>query len=66
MKKQSTKKQQSAAKELTYRLGPSRDVIKAVRASDTKAAYVLTLRCGHKRVGTKRATVRCGRCKGSK
>lgn len=69
-KSSSTKKtaamKQSAAKELAYRLGPVVPVVKMSRANATKAAYRLTLKCGHVRIGTKRATVRCGRCKAGK
>ena len=57
------KKAQSAAAELTYRLGPIMPVVKMARASDTKAAYRLHLKCGHVRVGTARKRVRCGKCR---
>ena len=53
----------SSVADFLKRLGPVREVVKMARASDTKAAYRLTLRCGHVRVGTKRATLRCGRCR---
>jgi len=56
----SSTKAQSA--DYLKRLGPMREVVKMTRASDTKASYVLTLKCGHKRVGTKRKTLRCRRC----
>jgi hypothetical protein len=52
----------SSAADYLKRLGPMREVVKVVRASDTKAAYRLTLKCGHVRVGTKRANLRCRRC----
>jgi hypothetical protein len=62
-KKQTSKRStKSAAAELTYRLGPSREVTKMMKAKQTKNSYVLTLSCGHKRVATKRATLRCRRC----
>jgi len=57
-----SKKQPSPA-ELTKRLGPVRKVVKSYRAKGTESSLVLVLACDHKRVGTKRATVRCGRCK---
>ena len=70
MKKQTTKQQtkQTAAMKsrqtaLLYRLGPSRPVVKMTRARDTENAYVLVLKCGHKRTATKRATLRCRRCR---
>lgn len=66
-KSKKTSSTKSAAAELTYRLGPSREVTKMMKAKQTKNSYVLTLSCGHKRVATKRATLRCRRCrKGSK
>jgi len=60
-----TKKQPTAA-EYTKRLGPVRKVVKMIRASDTRGSYNLHLECKHVRRGTKRATVRCGRCKAGK
>jgi len=58
--KSSTK---SAAAELTSRLGPSREVTKMMKAKQTENSYLLTLSCGHKRVATKRATLRCRKCR---
>jgi hypothetical protein len=53
--------------ELTERLGPVKKVVKTSKAEGTDTAVVLHLECGHKRVGTKRATLRCRRCrKGAK
>ena len=43
-------------KELTERLGPVKKVVKTSKAEGTESAVVLHLECGHKRVGTKRAT----------
>lgn len=48
---------------LTKRLGPLRKVVKMTRASETEASYNLTLECKHVRVGTKRKSLRCGRCR---
>jgi hypothetical protein len=64
MKSKSTKKSssKSVAQDYLTRLGPVREVVKMARDHSTKNAYVLTLRCGHKRVGTKRKTLRCRRC----
>lgn len=54
-------------KELTERLGPSRKVVKTSKAEGTENSVVLHLECGHKRVATKRATLRCRKCrKGAK
>jgi hypothetical protein len=54
-------------KELTERLGPVKKVVKTSKAESTDTAVVLHLECGHKRVGTKRASLRCRRCrKGAK
>jgi hypothetical protein len=39
-----------------------REVVRMTRASDTKGSYLLVLKCGHKRVGTKRRSLRCRRC----
>jgi hypothetical protein len=47
----------SVAADYLKRLG--REVVKMARASDTKTAYRLTLKCGHVRVGTKRKSLRC-------
>jgi hypothetical protein len=62
----SSTKQAAAMKsrqtELLYRLGPSRKVVKTSKAAGTENSVVLHLECGHKRVGTKRATLRCRRC----
>jgi hypothetical protein len=52
-----------AADSLTKRLGPLRKVVKMTRASETEASYNLTLECKHVRVGTKRKSLRCGRCR---
>ena len=62
----SSGKSAQVIKEYNERLGPVREVVKMSRAAQTKAAYRLTLKCGHVRIGTKRATVRCGRCKAAK
>ena len=66
VKSQNTMKATAVAKkrsgDLDQRLGPVREVVKMARASDTKAAYRLTLKCGHVRVATKRKTFRCRRC----
>jgi hypothetical protein len=59
----STKK---AVDDLTRRLGPVRKVVRMTRAKDTDASFNLFLACDHVRRGTKRATVRCGRCKAGK
>ncbi len=66
-----TKEKTAAAKksahaELTYRLGPVREVVKMVKARDTEASFNLHLKCGHIRVGTSRKTLRCGRCRSAK
>ena len=61
-KKTAAKKQSSAA-ELTKRLGPVVPVVRMARAAQTKAAYRLTLKCGHVRVATKRSTLRCRKCR---
>ena len=54
-------------KELTERLGPVKKVVKTSKAEGTDTAVILHLECGHKRVGTKRASLRCRRCrKGAK
>jgi hypothetical protein len=54
-------------KDLTERLGPSRKVVKTSKAEGTENSVVLHLECGHKRVATKRATLRCRKCrKGAK
>jgi hypothetical protein len=69
MKKSSTKKtgaMSSSAAELTKRLGPVRKVVKMYPAMGTESSKVLVLACDHKRVGTPRKSLRCGRCKGSK
>jgi hypothetical protein len=69
MKKSSTKKtgaMSSSAAELTKRLGPVRKVVKMYPAKGTESSKVLVLACDHKRVGTPRKSLRCGRCKGSK
>jgi len=50
----SSKKKQPTAAEYAKRLGPVRN---------TRGSYNLHLECKHVRRGTKRATVRCGRCK---
>lgn len=49
--------------ELTERLGPSRKVVKTSKAEGTENSVVLHLECGHKRVATKRATLRCRKCR---
>jgi hypothetical protein len=61
-KKSSSTKAHSTAVDYLKRLGPVREVVKMARASDTKAGYRLTLKCGHVRVATKRKTLRCRRC----
>jgi len=48
--------------ELAHRLGPSRKVVKTSKAEGTENSVVLHLECGHKRVATKRRTLRCRRC----
>lgn len=54
-------------KELTERLGPVVEVVRTSKAEGTDTAVVLHLKCGHKRVGTKRKSLRCRRCrKGAK
>lgn len=50
-------------KELTERLGPVKKVVKTSKAEGTESAVVLHLECGHKRIGTKRASLRCGKCR---
>jgi hypothetical protein len=62
-KKTSGLKSAAVIKEYNERLGPVRRVVSMTRAQGTKAAYNLKLECKHIRRGTKRATVRCGRCK---
>ena len=62
----STSTKQSSAAELTKRLGPVRKVVKMYPAKGTESSKVLVLACDHKRVGTPRKSLRCGRCKGSK
>jgi hypothetical protein len=59
----SSTKAAAVIKEYNEPIGPVVPVVKMTRAKGTKNSYTLVLRCGHKRVGTKRATVRCGRCK---
>jgi hypothetical protein len=60
--KSSTK---TGAADLTKRLGPVRRVVKMTRASETEASYNLHLECKHVRVGTKRKSLRCRRCRGA-
>jgi hypothetical protein len=61
----STKK--TAGKDdLTRRLGPVREVTKMTKAHDTEGSYNLHLKCGHVRIGTKRKSLRCGRCRSAK
>jgi hypothetical protein len=62
----SSGKSAAAIAEYNKRLGLVRRVVSMTRAKGTKAAYNLRLECKHTRVGTKQATVRCGRCKGAK
>jgi hypothetical protein len=61
-KKPAVKKQQASPADLTRRPGPIMAVTKMARDHDTKNSYTLTLKCGHKRTGTKRRTLRCRRC----
>ena len=62
--KSSTKASSAKGKDdLTRRLGPVRKVTKMTKAAETEASYNLTLACGHKRVGTPRKNLRCGRCR---
>jgi hypothetical protein len=62
-KKKAVKKQAASAADLLARLGPVREVVRMTRAHDTTAAYNLVLSCKHVRVGTKRKSLRCGRCR---
>jgi len=62
-KSSSSSSTKSGAVDLTKRLGPVRRVTKMTRASETAGSYNLTLACGHKRVGTARKHLRCGRCR---
>ena len=59
-------KSAAVIKEYNERLGPVRRVISMTRAKGTDASYRLRLECKHVRVATKRAAVRCGRCKAGK
>jgi hypothetical protein len=63
MTKKSTKK---AVDDLTKRLGPVRKVVKMLPAKGRETAKTLILACDHRRIGTPRATLRCGRCKEGK
>jgi len=68
-KKAATVKGKSAAVVAEYnrRLGPVKKVVKTSKAEGTENSVVLHLECGHKRVATKRRTLRCRRCaKGGK
>jgi len=60
--KQSSTKSSSAA-DLAKRLGPVRKVVKMTKAAETESSYNLHLECKHVRVGTKRKSLRCGRCR---
>jgi hypothetical protein len=37
--------------------------VRSYPAKGTEGSRVLVLACDHKRIGTPRATLRCGRCK---
>ncbi len=68
-KKAAAVKGKSAAVVAEYnrRLGPVKKVVKTSKAEGTDTAVILHLECGHKRVATKRKTLRCRRCaKGGK
>jgi hypothetical protein len=68
MKTKGTKKKtaKSSAADYLKRLGPVREVVKMVKAHDTEGSYNLHLSCKHVRVGTKRKSLRCGRCRSAK
>jgi hypothetical protein len=53
----------SSPADLTKRLGPVRKVVKMLPAKGREMAKTLILACDHRRIGTPRATLRCGRCK---
>jgi hypothetical protein len=59
----SKSKSTSSTTDLTTRLGPVRKVVKMTKAAETEASYHLHLECKHVRVGTKRKSLRCGRCR---
>jgi hypothetical protein len=52
-----------ASAELVERLGPWRKVVRSLPAKGRDTARVLILACDHRRIGTLRLGVHCGRCK---
>ncbi len=50
------------AVKLLATLGPIKRVVGMSPAKGTEMSKVLHLECGHERIGTPRATLRCRRC----